>query len=238
MRNRLRSLLRSPRFATALILLGWLLIVLGYWGPWVPAAASGLRILGLDLAEYVKFVAEVRSGQIAVTREVFYLPLVALSLSLSLLAHRPELRLPGAARWALNVLAAPAALAMLPPAWTPALLTTPEFVKQTAAIAICLVVALLSYPLLRRLPAIAAAAAVSILAVLAVFPPLLTFARLSPALDAIYAKSLPPGRGLWQMPLGFALLLIGALLSTRGRAHHSMGKSLSEASRERVRAHN
>jgi hypothetical protein len=217
MHHSVQRWLRSPYLATLLLLLGWLLIAAGYWGPWVPAAAAGLRVLGLDLAEYVKFVAEVRSGQIALAREVFYLPLVALSVSLSLLAHRSELRLPRWARWMLNLLAAPAALAMLPPAWTPSLLTTPEFVKQTAAMAICLLLALLSYPLLRRLPAVAAAAIVGILAFAAVFPPLLSFARLSPALDAIYAVSLSPGRGLWQMPLGFALLLLGTLLAIRRR---------------------
>ncbi len=213
MRDTLLRLLRSPLLATLLIVLGWLLVALGYWGPWVPAHAAGLRVLGLDLAEYVKFIAEVRSGQISLTREVFYLPLMALSLSLSLLAHRPELRLPGLARWGLNLLAVPAALAMLPPAWTPALLTTPEFIKQTAAIGLCAAVALLSYPLLRRLPARLAGLAVLLLGVLAVFPPLLAISRLPPALAAIYGHALPPGRGLWQMTLGFALLSAGALLA-------------------------
>jgi hypothetical protein len=215
MRDALLRWLRSPHSAAALVLLGWLFIALGYWGPWIPANAAGLRVLGLDLAEYVKFIAEVRSGQIALTREVFYLPLLALSLSLSLLAHRPELRLPGLARWGLNLLAAPAALAMLPPAWTPGLLTTPEFIKQTAAIGVCIVAAALSYPVLRRLPAKLVAGMILLLALLAVFPPLLTFARLSPALDAIYGRQLPPGRGLWQMPLGFALLVTGVLSASR-----------------------
>ncbi len=209
---RVARLLHSPFLPAGLALLGWLLIALGYWGPWVPAGAAGLRVLGIDFAEYVKFVAEVRSGQIRLTREVFYLPVVALSLSLSLLAHRPELRFPRWLRWLLNLLAVPAALAMLPPAWTPPLLTTPEFVKQTAAIAVCAGMAALSYPLLRRLPMSLAAGATLGLALLAVVPPLLTFARLSPALDAIYARALPPGRGLWQMPLGFALLTASALL--------------------------
>jgi hypothetical protein len=207
--------LRSPQFATVLVLLGWLFIVLGYWGPWVPANAAGLRVLGLDMAEYVKFIAEVRSGQITLTREVFYLPLVALSLSLSLLAHRPELRLPDLVRWGLNLLAAPAALAMLPPAWTPGLLTTPEFVKQTAAIGVCIVAAVLSYPVLRQLPATLIAGMILLLALLAVVPPLLTFARLFPALDAIYGRQLPPGCSLWLMPLGFMLLASGVLLAFR-----------------------
>jgi hypothetical protein len=223
MRDVLRRLLRNPSLATLLVLLGWLLIVLGYWGPWVPAGPAGLRVLGLDLAEYVKFIAEVRSGQISLTREVFYLPMVALSLSLSLLAHRPELPLPGLVRWLLNLLAVPAALAMLPPAWTPALLATPEFVKQTAAIGVCLILALLSYPVLRRLPARLTALIIVLLALFAIFPPLLAFADLAPALDAIYGRELPPGRGLWQMPLGFALLAAGALLAAR-RPSSSIGR--------------
>lgn len=208
-----RRWLAGPHVAVGLILLGWLLAAAGYWGPWIPATPAGLRVLGLDLAEYVKFIAEVRSGQIALTREYFYLPLVALSLSLSLLAHRRELRLPLWARWTLNLLAIPAALSMLPPAWTPPLLQTPEFIKQTVAMAACLALALLSYPLLRRLPAWAATAAVIALAILATLPPLAAFASLSPALDAIYHRSLPPGRGLWQMPLGFLLLAIGTGLA-------------------------
>lgn len=214
MRDALRQWLRSLWFATLLVLLGWLLITLGYWGPWVPADAAGLRVLGLDMAEYVKFIAEVRSGQITLTREVFYLPLVALSLSLSLLAHRSELRLPGLARWGLNLLAIPAALAMLPPAWTPGLLTTPEFVKQTAAIGVCVMVAVLSYPLLRRLPARLTEGMILLLALVAVVSPLLAFARLSPALNAVYGRQLPLGRGLWQMPLGFVLLASGVLLAS------------------------
>lgn len=217
MRDALLRLLHSPFLATGLVLLGWLLIALGYWGPWVPAGPAGLRVLGLDLAEYVKFVAEVRSGQIGLAREVFYLPLVALSLSLSLLTHRPELRLPRWLRWLLNLLAIPAALSLLPPAWTPALLTIPEFVKQTAAIVVCSALAVLSYPLLRKLPAALLAVLVVTLALAAVVPPLLVFARLSPALDAIYGYALPPGRGLWQMPLGYALLVAGVLLALRQR---------------------
>lgn len=206
---------RKSMLPVLLVMLGWLLVALGYWGPWVPAAASGLRVLGLDLAEYVKFMAEVRSGQLVITREVFYLPLVALSISLSLLAHRRELRLPAGLRWLLNLLAAPVALALLPPAWTPPLLTVPEFVKQTWAIGLCALLALASWPLLRRLPGRMTTILLVVLALLAVFPPLVSFARLLPALAAIYHHPVGVGRGLWQMPLGWLLLAVGWLLTQR-----------------------
>ncbi|MCS6843153.1 MAG: hypothetical protein NZ528_02335 [Caldilineales bacterium] len=199
----------GPRTATGLIVLGWLLAAAGYWGAWVWAAPAGLRVLGLDLAEYVKFVAEVRSGQIAVRRELFYLPLVALSLSLSLLAHRPELRLPKALRWLANALAAPAALAMLPPAWTPPLLRTPEFILQTTAIAVCLGAVLLSYPALRRLPWSMAVTGVALLSAAAVWFPVEAFLRLRPALDAIYGRPIQVGSGPALMTAGFVLLMAG-----------------------------
>ena len=54
-----------PYLPTILLLAGWLLAALGYWGAWVWAEPVGLRVPGIDLAEYVKFVAEVRSGQIS-----------------------------------------------------------------------------------------------------------------------------------------------------------------------------
>lgn len=206
-------LTRKFLFPALLVLSGWLFIVLGYWGPWVAAAAAGLRVLGLDLAEYVKFMAEVRSGQLVVTREVFYLPLVALSISFSLLAHRRELRLPTAIRWLLNLLAVPVALALLPPAWTPPLLTTPEFVKQTWAIGFCMLLALASWPLLRRLPARITTTLLVLFALLAVFPPLTSFSRLLPALAAIYHHPIGLGRGVWQMPLGWLLLIAGWLVA-------------------------
>lgn len=202
---------RLPVWVTGIILAGLGLAALGYWKAWVPAEPAGLRVLGLDLAEYVKFVAEVRSGQIRVLREVFYLPLVSLSLSLSLLCHRPELRLPGAVRWLLNALAVPAALAMLPPAWTPALLTTPEFVKQSVAIGGCVLAALLARPLLRRLPAAIAATVVFLLALAAMTAPVAAFVRLRPALDAIYGHPTGVGAGPGVMLLGFALLATAAL---------------------------
>lgn len=211
--NLVASLRKSPLIAPALILAGFLLVAAGYWGPWVWAEPAGLRVLGLDLAEYVKFIAEVRSGQVTLVREVFYLPLVALSLSLSLLAHRGDIRLPGVVRWVLNFLAIPVALAMLPPAWTPALLLTPEFTKQTIAMGLCVMSAVLAYPLWRKLPGWLVAAVLIVLALLATGPMVISFMRLRGPLDAIYGGPIEVGRGPVEMILGFGLLCAGYLLA-------------------------
>lgn len=212
MPNRGTDPLGRPRGLTLLLLLSWLLLAVGVWGPWIWAPPAGLRVLGLDLPEYVKFIAEVRSGAVALTREVFYLPLATLSLSLSLLVHRRELALPAWARWVLNAFAVPSALAMLPPAWTPPLLTTPEFVKQTVAIGICLAAAVAAFPLLRFLPRLLAGALVAGLALLAAIPPLVAFTRLRSAFDAIYGQPIAVGIGIWSAAAGALLLALAAAL--------------------------
>ena len=203
----------APRWLpVALVLAGWLLVAAGYWGAWIAPPAAGLRILGLDLAEYVKFMQPVRSGEIKLLREGFYLPLVALSMSLSVLAHRRDLPLPRGLRWLANGLAVPVALSMLPPAWTPPLLTTPEFRLQTMAIAVCGLAALASYPLLRRLPARVAAWVVVLLALAAATLPLWYFSRLLPELAELYHRSRAPvGSAPALMALGFGLLAAGSL---------------------------
>ena len=212
MRERFARALLSRELLTSVLLLSWLLLALSVWGPWVEAKPAGLRILGLDLAEYVKFVAEVRNGQIQLVREVFYLPLVTLSLSLSLLVHRQELRLPGAVRWILNLLAVPAALAMLPPAWTPPLLKSPEFLKQTIAIGACLIAAVVSYPVLRRISKAVAAIVTLALSISAAALSISAFVRLQPALASIYGRPIPAGSGAWLAVFGTALLCCASLL--------------------------
>ena len=217
MAERIRQTIQSPYLPTAMVLSGWLLAALGYWGAWVWAAPVGLRVPGIDLAEYVKFIAEVRNGQIRLTREVFLFPLVAISLSMSLLAQRSELRLPSVLRWLINLLAIPVALAMLPPAWTPSLLTTPEFIKQTVAMAICIVAAGLSYPLLRRMPLTVSAIFVAILALASLVLPVSAFLKLRIPLDAIYGHPVDFGSGPILLTIGLLLVASSPLLLARRR---------------------
>jgi hypothetical protein len=181
-----------------------LLTLLGYLGPWVPHAAAGLVVTGLDLAEYVKFLHPIRSGEIEIWREGFYLPLVAVSLTLSLIAYRKDLHYPWPIRIGLLLLAGIAALNLLPPAWSPPLLMTAEFRTQSAALLFCLGMAAIS-PFLALLPRIVSGATVLVLAILALIWPIANFLRILPAIEAIYNHPISPGWGLWIM----ALALVG-----------------------------
>lgn len=194
-----------------LLPLGALVTLAGYVGPWVAHPAAGLAITGLDLAEYVKFVPQVRSGEIGLWREVFYTPLVAVSLCLSLWAFRRELTVPGPVRVAMLILAGIAALNLLPPAWTPGRLSTPEFRVQTGALIVCLILAGVG-PFLALLPRRIAVGAAAILPLVAGIAAGVTFLRLTPALNELYNTSINLGWGLPVLIVGAVLMAIGALV--------------------------
>jgi len=181
----------------------------GYFGPWVAHPAVALMLNGHDMAEYVKFLPEVRQGKVLVIRELFLLPLLAASVSLVLLAANRSLRFPVWVRALLVALAVPIALAMLPPVWTPALLLTPEFRKQTAAILVCLALVAFS-PLLRRLPWRAVALIVLLLSLATAILPVWQFFSVRPAINTVYGRPVTVGWGIWLMAAGFALTALTA----------------------------
>jgi hypothetical protein len=190
-----------------LILFGFAGLV-GCYGPWVPHRAAGLIVLGLDLAEYVKFLPSVSGGQIRLARELFYLPLAAASLGCSLIASRGVL--PRPVRWLLGLGAIPLALAMLPPAWSPAVLAQPEFRVQAIVIALCLL-AVPAIPLLRRLPDRAVLAILATLSLAAAVLPAWGFLRVLPPIEEVYNHPIAPGWGFWLCLGGFGAAAVVAV---------------------------
>jgi hypothetical protein len=193
----------------------WYLLILfgvvgliGYYGPWVPHRAAGLIVLGLDLAEYVKFLPQVSGGQIRLARELFYLPLVAATLGCSLIASRGVL--PRPVRWILGLGAIPLALAMLPPAWSPAVLIQAEFMMQVIIIALCLL-AVAAIPLLRRIPDRPAYVIIAALSLAAALLPAWGFLRVLPPIEEVYNHPIAPGWGFWLSLGGFGAAAVVAL---------------------------
>jgi uncharacterized membrane protein YidH (DUF202 family) len=204
---------RDPRLLRCLLIaLAAAVGLAGYYGPWLAHRAAGLVIIGLDLAEYVKFLPQVASGQIAIQREIFYLPLFVGSLTASLLASRRYL--PAWLRWALALSAAPLALAMLPPAWSPGLLILSEFRVQVLALGLCLAL-IPSIVVTRYLPDWLVLVTIALLALLAAVGPTWAFLQVRPAIAQVYRQPPPLGWGFYLSLLGFlaeAFLAVAEIL--------------------------
>ncbi|MGB5051111.1 MAG: hypothetical protein WBO46_19350 [Caldilineaceae bacterium] len=201
---------QDTAFTIFLLPLSALLVLVGYFGPWVPHRAAGLVVIGLDLGELVKFLYPVQQGDIALWREGFYLPLVAVSVALSLFAWRRALGYPLVVRLGLFAAALVAALNLLPPAWTPGLLLTPEFRLQTGLMLGCLGLALVA-PLAALLPLRLAGIIVLALTAAALYFPLAQFQWILPALADLYDQPLVPGWGPWMMGVGLAGVAVSVL---------------------------
>ena len=206
----------TPTLYRWLLPLAALLILAGYFGPWVPHRVAGLVVTGLDLGEYVKFLPTVRGGQVMLWREGFYLPLVTVSLALSLAAFRPQLRYGWSMRVLLLVIAGIAALNLLPPAWGPATFTNPEFRQQIAALALCLGAAAIS-PFLALLPRWVGSSVVLLLSLATLWFPLRDFLRVLPTIRELYNEPLSPGWGVYVMVCGLLLIMVVQLTNLSAR---------------------
>jgi hypothetical protein len=197
------------------LVLGLALAIVGYFGPWVDHKTAALVLTGQDMGEFVKFLPEVRAGTAPMIREFFYLPPFAAALGLILLLASKRLAYPLPVRAVMLVAVLGLAWAMLPPVWTPQLLVTAEFRKQTVAIAFCLLL-LVVHPVLRPLPLRLTAVALIGLALLGTVLPLWQFFAIREAVNRAYGWPVPVGWGLWVTVLGFLIVVIGAVSVGRG----------------------
>jgi hypothetical protein len=62
-----------------LLFIGLTAILAGYFFVWLPGPGSGLRLIGIELGEWIKFLG------VGPTRDLFYLPPIVLGLLLALL---------------------------------------------------------------------------------------------------------------------------------------------------------
>jgi len=195
-----------------LLLISQFAALTGYFGPWVAHETAALTLTGQDLAEFVKFLPSVRSGELQVARQIFYLPPLIVALTLLLMAANARLPYRGGLRIMMLLLSVPVTFSMLPPAWTPSSLVMPEFRLQTVAIAVCLGL-WACFPILRRLSPVPLEGGMAALMLLGAVWPLWQFLEALWAINAVYGRSVELGWGLWTTPAAFALGL-AALLTT------------------------
>ncbi len=186
------------------------------WGVWVPGHSVGTQVLGVDMAEAVKFLPAVRSGQVHIWREGFLLPQVTLSLFLSVHAWQPRWPFSTGVRVILTVAAAAVALSMLPPAWTPAVLRAGEWRLQVMFILLGLLAAAVS-PLGRYLPAQVGDVLLLALGLGTTFVLFRQLARVWPDFESVYNVSLTYGPGVWAVVVGVLGLVVLVFMSLHAR---------------------
>lgn len=202
----------------ALLPAGWVLAAVGYFGPWIAHGTSALTLSGVDMGEFVKFLPAVLDGTLQVVRQFFYLPPLAIVVGVALLVGSRRLDYPWPVRACALVLAVPVSLQILPPAWSPASLMTPEFRLQTVVLVACWFL-LAGFWLWGRLPLRSTGSLAASLAVGALVLSIWQFLVVKPAIDQIYGTPPVAGWGLYACLFGLAMMAgDSASLAWRRRA--------------------
>jgi hypothetical protein len=209
---------RAWQLGRWLLLLGWLLAAAGAsYAPWVERGPAALALTAPDLAEFVKFLPEVRHGTLGAQRLLFLAPLFSVAFATSPIASSEHLACPGWLRAVLLAAVVPLALTLLPPVWSPSVLMANEFRLQTAGCVACLFLVVVS-PWLRRLPLRTIVVPLAPLSLASPAIGLWQFGRVQGAVAAAYAGMIVPGWGAWAALIGGGLISLGLLLAWRGQA--------------------
>ena len=206
-----------------LTLLGIVLALIGYWGPWVNHKAAALVLSGLDMSEYVKFLAEVKQGTKPVVRELFYLPLLAAALCLALLSADERANYSLWMRRLMLIAAIALALIVLPA--YPFILQAPasaEFRWQFASSVLCLLFIIGCR--FHRFSSPVTAWLVIGFALVGIVPPLWQFFSIRGAISRVYGRPVELGWGLGLTAAGFLIVALKEAASLLTKRNDSLAE--------------
>jgi len=186
------------------------LMVVGFFGPWIAHKTAALTMTGYELSEFAKFFPQVQSGTVPVRRGLFVMPLLSGIIALSLILNRSHAAFPWrlAATGLLTVVAA----SVLPPFQA---ISDPQYRLQLALVSggIVLTAASLLTP---RLSDRTRGALLAVLAVMGSVPAARESVLLFPLVSDLHGIAFQPGWGMLTCAAGAALLLFaGAQRASR-----------------------
>jgi len=192
-----------------LMKVGFTAILLGYLLVWLPHDVAGLSFIGVEMGEWVKFLPQIRSGEIAADRNLFYLPPIALGLMLAFwTAYWPNLRWQ---TWAMRLLAVIVALLAFPAVEAILDEGTSEWLPRLAMIAVVAVVAII-VSLFSRLPQETGLTvgwtAMIILALVGLVLPMWAYLTVRPVVAKLFTSEIGIGPGLWLNVIGNLMVLV------------------------------
>lgn len=188
-----------------LLFLGLTGMFVGYFMVWLPGPSVGLQLIGVELGEWIKFLG------VGASRDLFYLPPVALGLALGLLAatwpnDRPRTWLARGLAVAVSLLAFPAIAAIQSePAG--------QWLARLLAIALVALVAGVGAIIARRSPASAWPwLLMTVVILLGVILPTWQFFSVRSVVETIMRRPVGIGAGVWMNAAG-GLLAVAAAFS-------------------------
>ncbi len=194
-------------------LLAFGLLLTGVGGaflPWIWRESVALQLTAPGLAEFVKFLPEIRTDQLEIERLIFLLPLFLAMLALPLFAANQELRLPGWLQWLMRLVVIPLSLAALSPVWTPAILIAPEFRLQTGLALVALGLMVIA-PRFKKLPLKLLVGLLVLAGIPAIILPAWQFSLVRAGMVEAYHQPVSLGWG-WQLTAaGIGLSAIGGV---------------------------
>ncbi len=205
MRSLFTTEARRESALCSLQFIGSVLIVIGFFGPWVAHKTAALTVTGYELSEFAKFFPQVRGGTVPVKRALFITPLLAAAISLALVAQRSDRstlsQLAGAALAALlNLATLPPFQAFLEPHYRMQLILVAGGVLMT-----------LTAPLARQLSERARGILLLLLTLMGIAPACWQAILLHPLVAELYRRPVRPGWGLIVCTIGFLILLLASL---------------------------
>lgn len=191
----------------ALGIISSILMIVGYFGPWIPHKTAALTVTGYELSEFAKFFPQVQGGTLPIFRALFLTPLLAAAVALSLLINGTSKRF--WLRLISTALVILIALAAFPPydyiLASEYRLQLILFVGGLVAIPLAFMSHRLAWSIRRVL--------IALLALIGAAPALWQFALLRPLVVALYGTSIGLGWGVIICTLGSILLLFSNLFT-------------------------
>lgn len=192
-------------FPLSPVFLGLTAILVGYFLVWLPGPSAGLRLIGIELGEWIKFLG------VGSRRDLFYLPPIVVGVVLGLVAatwpnDRPQ-------TWLARALAIAVALLSLPAIAAIQMEPRSEWMLRLASITFVTLVAMLGAMFSRR----AAGSPwpwllMGGVALLGAILPTIQYLAVRPVVEEIFRHSVEIGPGVWLNMAG-SLIVATATLS-------------------------
>lgn len=196
---------RKPAALCSLQFVGSILVVVGFFGPWIGHATAGLTVTGYELSEFAKFFPQVRGGAVPIRRALFITPLLAGVLSLALVIRRS--RLGPFWRFAATALAALLLLVVLPPLQA---VLEPQYRLQLILVVGAFLLSLVT-PLSRQVSERIRGVLILLLVLIGLAPAAWQAVLFRPLVTTLYGHPIWPGWGVIVCAVGFLVLLVSGL---------------------------